>query len=98
MKLTLICFLAFAYAGAVAGATPMNAASTGDRAPASPATEPQRPTGALEPAPRLWNAQLCPWATVCVTPYGVCYLGQPLCRGAPCYCPTIYGPAWGYAD
>jgi hypothetical protein len=49
---------------------------------------------------RAWPAQYCPagWATVCVTPYGVCYLGTPLCRGAACYCPSPYGPVWGYAD
>lgn len=45
-------------------------------------------------------AQYCPYgfASICATAYGSCYLGAPLCRGAPCYCPTVYGPVWGIAQ
>lgn len=40
---------------------------------------------------------MCPYGTgyYCVTFYGTCQLYQPLCIGAPCYCPSVYGPVWG---
>lgn len=45
----------------------------------------------------LQKAQYCPYGVgyYCVTPYGSCQLYQPLCVGAPCYCPSVYGPVWG---
>jgi len=48
--------------------------------------------------PRL--AQFCPYgvASYCVTPWGSCPLGEFLCIGQPCYCPTFNGPVWGTAN
>jgi hypothetical protein len=50
------------------------------------------PAGAA--AGLLEQVQYCPYGVgyYCITPYGTCQLYQPLCIGAPCYCPTVYGP------
>lgn len=62
-----------------------------------PTSSPWRPP-TQQPDARV--AQYCPYgfASICATAYGSCYLGMPLCRGSPCYCPTVYGPVWGIAQ
>lgn len=59
--------------------------------------EPPSATG--EPGGALL-AQFCPYgvASYCVTPWGSCPLGEFLCVGEPCYCPTFNGPVWGTAN
>ncbi len=38
-----------------------------------------------------------PPPNACCTPYAPCPLSQPAPAGAPCYCPSPYGPIRGYA-
>lgn len=37
-------------------------------------------------------------AAACYTPMGPCAMSVPIPRGSSCYCPTMGGPIWGYAQ
>jgi hypothetical protein len=50
-----------------------------------------------DPGARGLRLAQCYEAYYCATPWGECDLGELLCVGEPCYCPTFNGPVWGIA-
>lgn len=59
-------------------------------------TAPANATPTVQSAAAASTVPAQPPGFYCRTPYGVCRLAYPAPLGASCYCPTAYGPDYGY--